>query len=514
MKKILLFLMSFFICFFNIYSVQAESFTGKNKFNINAIKSMSGASLQGSTIATNCYTAVIQHTLRELAPDLKAGQVYTLSLESTSSQKYIYLLGSGKVWFSGSSYYITEADLDNYIAVYGHDDYQNPVCEGEIYYISNIQIEQGLVATDYEDYYVYNTFPSGYQKTNISSVSMRYLEGNYIGDNNYLSSSIALGNYTTISRTRPFKDYYKDIYVNFSGEFKSGYEYTINLNFDVDFMSSYYLDVASFYVKTGSSYDKSQVKLTDSHLSKISESNNGVTSSYQLSYTFVATENFSTGRVGVTFNVEDLLKNTTPIGGEGWSSASSSISIASKVRFKYFSSYYKMNTDDILIDQTNEVKGIGATVKKIFNTIVNLPKNIASSIGGFFVQLGDRISSLFDIFKDDDTSGSQDTANSFFDNFQDNDHGLSSIITAPLNAIKNVQNAQCEPLKLKVPFVENQELTLPCMTQIYKQHFPDFLNIWQIITFGIVSYHVCVNLYATIKAMKDPKNDSIEVMEL
>ena len=74
------------------------------------------------------------------------------------------------------------------------------------------------------------------------------------------------------------------------------------------------------------------------------------------------------------------------------------------------------------------------------------------------------INNLNDSINDDNVSSSQSEASNFFGNFTTNTHGLTGIITAPLNAINSLTSATCSPLVLPLPFV-NQNLTLPCMHQ-------------------------------------------------
>lgn len=115
--------------------------------------------------------------------------------------------------------------------------------------------------------------------------------------------------------------------------------------------------------------------------------------------------------------------------------------------------------------------------------------------------------------KDDDTSESTSEATEFFEGFDTDTHGLTSIITAPLELIGNIAGSTCSPLPLTLPFV-NKSFSLPCMDSIYKKHFGSFLTIYQTITFGIVAYWVCVRIFALVKDFKNPEHDEIEVMDL
>lgn len=114
---------------------------------------------------------------------------------------------------------------------------------------------------------------------------------------------------------------------------------------------------------------------------------------------------------------------------------------------------------------------------------------------------------------DDDTSESTSEATDFFEGFDTDTHGLTSIITAPLELIGNIAGSTCSPLPLQVPFI-NKTMSLPCMSTIYRNHFGSFLTIYQTITFGITAYWVCVRIFALVKDFKNPEHDEIEVMDL
>lgn len=118
-----------------------------------------------------------------------------------------------------------------------------------------------------------------------------------------------------------------------------------------------------------------------------------------------------------------------------------------------------------------------------------------------------------DLLEDDDTQGAQDSAGGFFNGFTTDTHGLTSIITAPLSLISSITSSSCSPLVIPLPFVD-KDLTLPCMSSIYSQHFGSFLSIYQVITFGIIAYWVCVRIFNLVKDFKNPDHDEIEVLDL
>lgn len=118
-----------------------------------------------------------------------------------------------------------------------------------------------------------------------------------------------------------------------------------------------------------------------------------------------------------------------------------------------------------------------------------------------------------DILKDDNTQQAEDSAGGFFNDFTTDTHGLTAIITAPLSLISSITSSSCSPLVLPLPYID-KDLTLPCMGDIYSTYFGSFLSIYQVITFGVVAYWVCVRIFNLVKDFKNPDHDEIEVLDL
>ena len=119
-----------------------------------------------------------------------------------------------------------------------------------------------------------------------------------------------------------------------------------------------------------------------------------------------------------------------------------------------------------------------------------------------------------EIIIDDDVSEAIDSLSSWFSEFTSSNHGLSSIITAPLSAIQSLTSQTCSPLVLPLPYLDNKTLTLPCMRSIYVSKFGSFMTLYDTITFGIVSYWIIVRLLKLVKDFKNPDHDEIEVVDL
>ena len=136
-----------------------------------------------------------------------------------------------------------------------------------------------------------------------------------------------------------------------------------------------------------------------------------------------------------------------------------------------------------------------------------------SIIGQTTDEIKQGIDDLNDTLTDSSIEGAESSGDSFFGDYQDKDYGLSDIITLPLSFIQGLTNSTCSNLTLPLPFV-NQNLTLPCMSLIYSEHFGAIYTIYQTVTTALIGYWVAVRIYGLVKDFKDPENDKIEVMDL
>lgn len=118
-------------------------------------------------------------------------------------------------------------------------------------------------------------------------------------------------------------------------------------------------------------------------------------------------------------------------------------------------------------------------------------------------------------FNNENTTQAESDASNFFDNFTSQDNGgISSIITAPLQAISGLVSATCTPITLPLPYLDNKTIVLPCMSAIYQEHFGAFFTIYQTIIFGALAYRMLVSIFMMIQGFKNPDDDKIEVVDL
>lgn len=116
---------------------------------------------------------------------------------------------------------------------------------------------------------------------------------------------------------------------------------------------------------------------------------------------------------------------------------------------------------------------------------------------------------------DSNTTEASSEANNFFSGFTSQDNGgISSIITAPLQAISGLVSAQCIQIELPIPYLDNKTLILPCMSSIYREHFGAVFSLYQTIIFGAIAYRMLVSLFMMIQGFKNPDDDKIEVVDL
>ena len=128
-------------------NIIVDDIKSKNLFNINNLTLRTG-SINYSTgvITVNRYDNQSTNALKDIAPDLVAGETYTLSLSTTGNNRFIFLFGSNSIWLSGNQRILTQEELDGKIIIYG-------IMEStETVNISNIQIEKGSTITPFTPY--------------------------------------------------------------------------------------------------------------------------------------------------------------------------------------------------------------------------------------------------------------------------------------------------------------------------------------------------------------------------
>ena len=161
----------------DIKSVNSIEITvcGKNLFDINKVETFNqgvdynifnngDGSITVNTSSTSSGV-VSNKKLSELA-NLKNGETYTLTADTTGNEKKIYLYGANLMWDFSTSKIITQEMLDSKVTFYASGENTSAI-------ISNIQIEQGSTATDYEPYteqHVNITLPQPLYENDVANI--------------------------------------------------------------------------------------------------------------------------------------------------------------------------------------------------------------------------------------------------------------------------------------------------------------------------------------------------------
>lgn len=206
------------------------------------------------------------------------------------------------------------------------------------------------------------------------------------------------------------------------------------------------------------------------------------------------------------------------VGGTGTASASSSTSSNPPVDAPICS------TGDIACYITTGLGNLFSSISDffsgLFNGISTILGNIFSAIGGIVSgivsALSDTVGSIWSGFGDVMSNLFVPTGSDIDTIFQQltvSQHGLFDIITAPLTAIQTLNSTSCTPIALPLPYV-GSNLSLPCMSSWYSSAFGEMFTMYQLIASGAISYWILVNFLHRAKEFKDPKKDSIEVINL
>lgn len=155
-----------------------------------------------------------------------------------------------------------------------------------------------------------------------------------------------------------------------------------------------------------------------------------------------------------------------------------------------------------------ENKELGIYSDTIKTIVENSNGNVTEAVNG----VKEETKKTNDTIKDSNVDGSSNTANGFFNDFKDNDHGLSSIITAPLRAINAMLNDTCVAPSATY---KGKSFSLPCGSMLWSRDGgQDFRNFLNILYGGFLVYFVIRSLFLDIEKLKNPNNDKVEVEKL
>ncbi|MDE6141250.1 MAG: hypothetical protein K2G03_01465 [Bacilli bacterium] len=118
-----------------------------------------------------------------------------------------------------------------------------------------------------------------------------------------------------------------------------------------------------------------------------------------------------------------------------------------------------------------------------------------------------------DTITNGDVSGAESTGSGFFESFENNDHGLSGIVSSPLRLIKSFSSSKkCYPLPLTMM---NKTVYLPCSSYVTDMKgFDYFYYIYNLIVGGLIAYGCCKGFFKEVENLKNPDDSRVEVMDL
>ena len=129
-----------------------------------------------------------------------------------------------------------------------------------------------------------------------------------------------------------------------------------------------------------------------------------------------------------------------------------------------------------------------------------------------------------DIDENGNFYGNVDTSNGSIDIYSDNQYnyftmiddnlfGFTSILTAPLTAIRQISNGTCSPVSIPIL---GKTITLPCGDTIFwgREDVQDFKLFWNMFFGGVICYGLGISTFKRIQRFKDPTDDKVEVIDL
>lgn len=178
----------------------------------------------------------------------------------------------------------------------------------------------------------------------------------------------------------------------------------------------------------------------------------------------------------------------------------------------YTGQNFRLDSLSITYEEGSKTDIENAT-QQIINNNNNNTNSIINNINEGANQINDSVNDINDNINNSNVDEAINNASDLFTNFENNTHGLTGIITAPLELIRSISSSSCSSLRIPLPFVDDY-LILPCLSTIYRQYFPNLLSIYQIIISGVIGYQICISIFFLVKDFKDPDSDKIEVLDL
>lgn len=155
-----------------------------------------------------------------------------------------------------------------------------------------------------------------------------------------------------------------------------------------------------------------------------------------------------------------------------------------------------------------QTENLGIYTNTIKQIIESSNGNVVDAVG----QVKEETKKTNDTLNDDDTTEADSKISGFFNDFNDNSHGLTAIITAPLNAVNAMLSTSCVA---PTATYKGSTFSLPCGSILWSQDGADsFKTFINLIYGGLVCYGILKSLFKDVNDLKNPDNDRVDVMDL
>ena len=128
-----------------------------------------------------------------------------------------------------------------------------------------------------------------------------------------------------------------------------------------------------------------------------------------------------------------------------------------------------------------------------YNSAIN---NVSNAINNLNTSMQTLITSMSEEFTTEGNDRDTKAIEEWLDDFSSDTYGLTSVITAPLNTISSLTSSSCSALTVPIPFLDNESITLPCMSSIYSNTFGTAFTLYQTITTALIGYWCLVRMFA------------------
>lgn len=126
------------------------------------------------------------------------------------------------------------------------------------------------------------------------------------------------------------------------------------------------------------------------------------------------------------------------------------------------------------------------------------------------VQTNSNLNKINDSINNDEIDNN--SGNDFFDNVNVSSHGITGLITLPLNFISSFTTSACSPFSVTI-FDKN--INIPCLSPLEKQLLGN--DLYNLIVVGFnapLVYGICLYFVRSVKNANNPNDDRIEVVDL